>query len=161
MTTAILTPSVHSSDLWTHPTLALFTSPETLPAHRAYLYSNPSLFGESYDSDDLPQPTSAQDLPRLSNWLPVLAVSILEIWAGKRQPMQIVDRCHRVIYLEILKRMGSLKEVGTVRRFHITEPLDGICEASIGVQFKERYRCMVMRVEGVDGRWLCTEVDLL
>jgi hypothetical protein len=161
MTTAKLISSSQSSELWNHPTLELFRTPEILPAHRAYLYSSPTLFGENYESDDLPQPTSAQELPRLAHWLPVLAVSILEIWAGRRQPLQIADRCHRVIYLEILKRMGSLKEVGVLRRFHITEPLDGICEASIGVQFKDRYRCMVMRVEGVDGRWLCTEVDLL
>jgi hypothetical protein len=48
-----------------------------------------------------------------------------------------------------------------VRTIHQSEPLDGICESTITVRFGERLRAIVIRFEGVDGRWLCTELDLI
>jgi hypothetical protein len=161
MTLQLITTQAENSVLWEHPTLALTPPQASIQPQRAYLYRTPSHFGEHYAFDDLPQPTPSERLPSLSQWIPTLAMSVLEIWAGRRQPMQIADKCHRVTYSEIQKRMGMLKEVGRVKSIHICEPLDGLCEAVIGVAFKERYRSLAIRAEGVDGRWLCTEIDLL
>ena len=88
MTTALaLVPSTEDPSLWTHPVLDLFPlSRIEVPAQKAKLYITPSTFGESYDEDDQPQPTSAADLPELHAWTMRFAVAALEIWAGRRQP---------------------------------------------------------------------------
>lgn len=158
----ILTSSNTSPDLWSHPTLNLFPIPEIVhPPQQALLYSSPSTFGESYEADDLPRPTSAADLPDLQMWIMNFAVNYLEILVGRRQPAQLHARCHRVIYSDLLRRTGEVKEIGRIRKIHLGEPLDGICESTITVRFGDRLRAIAMRCEGVDGRWLCTALDLI
>ena len=56
---------------------------------------------------------------------------------------------------------GSIKEIGRVRKLHMTEPLDGIAEAVLTVRYGDRLRSLVMRFEGVDQKWLCTELFLI
>jgi hypothetical protein len=90
-----------------------------------------------------------------------LAVSALEVFAGRRNPAQLAMRCHRVIYNELLVSAGLSKEIGRVVKIHQDFPLDGIAESAISVQFKNRMRAMVIRAEGIDGRWLCTALELM
>lgn len=156
------TSSTTSSDLWAHPTLDLYLIPEKVhPPQKALLYSLPSTFGESYDPDDHPQPTSAEELPDLQIWIMGFATNFLEILAGRRQPAQLHARCHRVTYCDLLALAGSVKEIGRIRKIHLVEPLDGICESTITVRFGERVRALAIRCEGIDGRWLCTALTLI
>lgn len=37
----------------------------------------------------------------------------------------------------------------------------GAIEVVVTLKFKKRIRALVLRFEGVDGRWLCTEFELL
>jgi len=155
--------------MWSHPQLDLYSLAEkaaqrkieTLPAQRAKLYLVPSNFGEEYEPGFEPIPTSASDLPELHAWTMKFAVSIVEIWAGRRQPAQLISKCHRHIYMKLLKQVGSQKEIGRIRSIYQCEPLDGICESTVTVRFGDRLRAMVIRFEGVDQRWLCTELRLL
>ncbi len=160
--------SVSTKDfLWDHPILDLYPDShrnlpkEPLPQQQAKLYLVPSHFGEDFDGDDFPQPTSASELPELHTWTMTFVVALLEIWAGRRQPAQLAARCHRIIYSELLRKTGSQKEVGKIRTIHQNQPLDGICESTITVRFGDRLRAIVIRFEGVDGRWLCTELALV
>lgn len=157
-----LVSSTEDPALWSHPVLDLF-SPEQrpIPAQSAKLYSIPSTFGEELEADEMPMPTSASELPELHAWTMKFAVSVVEIWAGRRQPAQLITWCHRVIYMDLLKKMGSQKEIGRIRTIHQSEPLDGICESTVTVRFGERLRAMVIRFEGQDGRWLCTALTLV
>ena len=157
-----LISSTTSRELWGHPTLDLFAPPlEIRRPQRALLYSTPSHFGEKFDDDDRPQPTSASELPDIHKWVMGFAINALEILAGRRQPSQLAARCHRVIYLNLLTAAGSVKEIGRIKSIHQDQPLDGICESVITVRFPERIRALVVRTEGVDGRWLCTALRLL
>jgi hypothetical protein len=149
-------------ELWGHPTLDLFPSPmPTYQPQRALLFATPSLFGESFDDDDRPRPTPSSALPNIALWTMSLAVSALEVFAGRRNPAQLAMRCHRVIYNELLVSAGLSKEIGRVVKIHQDFPLDGIAESAISVQFKNRMRAMVIRAEGIDGRWLCTALELM
>ena len=149
-------------DLWSHPTLDLFTSPDReLAPQKALLYSSPSLFGESFDDDDRPQPTSASELPDIRQWVMSFTVNLLEIYAGRRQPAQLAARCHRVIFLQLLAQAGRAKEIGRIRKIHQDQPLDGICESVVTIAYRDRLRSLVIRCEGLDGRWLCTALRLL
>jgi hypothetical protein len=153
--------SVAIQDLWGHPTLDLFHPRPEFATQKPRLYLAPSTFGESFERDDSPKATSADSLPDLSRWISIFTINLLEIWSGRRQPAQLLSKCHRVIYLELLKGVGSLKGLGRIKTLYITQPLDGACEAAVTIAFGERTRALVIRCEGVDGRWLCTALRLL
>jgi hypothetical protein len=157
-----LISSTEDPALWSHPVLDIFAPPKhEFQPQRAKLYLVPSTFGEDLEADEMPIPTSASELPDLHAWTMKFIVSVIEIWAGRRQPAQLIRSCHRVIYMELLRNTGSQKEIGRIRNIHHSEPLDGICESTVTVRFGNRLRAVVIRFEGVDGRWLCTALKLI
>jgi len=164
-----LVSSNEDPSMWSHPQLDLYSlselaanrKNEKLPEQRAKLYLIPSTFGEEFEPGFEPVPTSASELPELHTWTMKFAISVIEIWAGRRQPAQLISKCHRHVYMHLLKQVGSQKEIGRIRSIHQCEPLDGICESTVTVRFGERLRVMVIRFEGVDQRWLCTELQLI
>ena len=145
-----------------HPLLDLFRSPTPDPEpQKAKLYLIPKSYGDEFDPDFAPIPTSASELPELGNWVLKYAVSALEIWAGKRPAAQLARWTHRTLYSNLISQSGSLKKIGRIRKLHITEPLDGICESILTVRYGDRLRSLVMRFEGIDQKWLCTELFLI
>lgn len=157
-----LISSTTPRDLWSHPTLDLFPDCFEEPKpQEALLFTSPSTFGELFDEDDRPLPTSASELPDIRIWTMSFAANLLEIMAGRRTPAQLATRCHRVIYLRLTSLSGTTPEIGRIRKIHQAAPLDGICESVITVRFGERIRALVIRTEGIDGRWLCTALRLL
>ncbi|CAB4927775.1 unannotated protein [freshwater metagenome] len=147
---------------WLHPVLEIFrpiTEPLLLKKNR--LYCLPTYFDDEFDPDFAPEPTSALDLPDLELWCASFARNILEILAGKRQASQLTKQFHHRVFGQLEKKAGSEKEVGKIRKIHISEPLDGICETTVTVRFGGRLRALVFRFEGVDKRWLCTALTLL
>jgi hypothetical protein len=145
-----------------HPVLEIF-KPEPKPqeVQKPRLYLVPSNFGEEYDSDFAPQPTSAEELPAIEPLTVQFIHNAVEIWAGKRSAQQLQHLCHYKVFGELQKMAGSLKEVGRVRKTRVTQPLDGVCEATITLRFGERLRVVAIRFEGLDGRWLCTCLTLI
>jgi hypothetical protein len=147
---------------WKHPLLEIFKLvPVVSHTTRPKLYLVPSRFDDEFDPDFAPEPTSALDLPELHKWTEQFAHLVVEIWAGRRSPRQIQALCHHIIYSELVRKSGSQKEIGHIRKIHIQEPLDGICEATITVRYQDRLRSMLIRFEGIDKRWLCTALNLL
>ena len=154
--------STSEPELWNHPMLDLFRNGrESYLAPSPLLYSGPSNFGEEYDPEFAPQPTSASELPDLQSWTLRFGVSVLEIWAAKRQPAQLARWCHHTIYTDLVKKVGSQKTVGRIRKLYKCEPLDGISESTLTIRFDDRVRSLAIRFEGVDRRWLCTSLTLL
>ena len=100
-----LVSSSEDPAMWSHPQLDLYSlaelatsrKSEKLPEQRAKLYLVPSSFGEEFEPGFEPVPTSATELPELHAWTMKFAVSVLEIWAGRRQPAQLISKCHRQI----------------------------------------------------------------
>ena len=167
MTTSHVQPiqlisSTEDPALWSHPVLDLFSPPaREVVQQSAKLYLVPSTFGEELELDEMPIRTSATELPELHAWTMKFIVSVVEIWAGRRQPAQLISWCHRVIYMELLRTSGSQKEIGKIKSIHQSEPLDGICESTALIRYGDRLRAVVIRFEGVDGRWLCTALKML
>lgn len=157
-----LTSSTTPRDLWSHPTLDLFAQPSELyQVQPAPLFTRPTTFGESFEDDDYPSPTSASLLPDIRRWTLSLAVSALEVFGGRRNPAQLAMRCHRVTYNELLIAAGMAREIGKIVKVHQDFPFDGIAESALTVKYSTRMRAMVIRAEGIDGRWLCTALELL
>lgn len=126
-----------------------------------YLYKLSSIYKEDYAIGFAPEPTSASALPEISSFATTFAKSVLEIWAGKRPASQLIKWCHSTVYQELKTSVGYQKEVGKFRNIHINEPLDGLCESTVTVRFQNRLRSMALRFEGVDHKWVCTNLDLI
>ena len=126
-----------------------------------YLYKLSSLYQEDYVPGFEPEPTSASELPEIEKFAENFAKSVLEIWAGKRSASQLSKFCHVSVYHDLVTSIGFQKEIGKFRKIYINEPLDGLCESTVTVRFKDRLRSMALRFEGVDHKWICTSLDLI
>jgi hypothetical protein len=147
---------------WLHPLLEIFKPiPPVKDETPRKLYLVPTQYEGEFDSDFAPTPTSASELPELQGWTERFAHNLVEIWAGRRSANQLEGQCHFTIYSELVRKSGSQKIVGRIRKIHIQEPLDGICEATVTVRFEDRLRSIILRFEGLDRRWLCTALTLL
>lgn len=145
-----------------HPVLEIFKPiPKAPEVKKPPLYLVPTTFGEEFDAVFAPQPTSASDLPAIEPLIQQFVHNLVEVWAGRRSALQLQSICHYKLFSELQKNAGSLKEVGRVRKSRITQPLDGVCEATVTLRFGERLRVVAIRFEGLDGRWLCTHLNLI
>ena len=145
-----------------HPVLEMFRpAPQVEVAKKPRLYLVPSAFGEEFDEDFAPQPTSAANLPEITPLIHQFIHNVLEIWAGRRSSQQLQLSCHYTIFSQLQHATGSMTEIGRVRKTRITEPIDGVCEATVTVRFGDRLRVIAIRFEGLDGRWLCTCLALI
>ena len=119
------------------------------------------LDGEEADSEYPLRPSALADLPPLHETVNRYVLGIVEIWGGRRQPMQLARLSHRLVYSKILTLSGNQREIPKIRRVYIQEPIEGVAETTVTLRFNERVRSLVLRFEGVDNRWLCTELSLL
>jgi hypothetical protein len=152
--------------LTAHPMLDLFNRPnldETSSSVSAgkKLYLIPSTHGDSFDPDFAPNPSPLSELPNIERWTLMYIVSALEILAGRRSPQQVARSTHRFTYNTILQKVGTLTELPKIKRIHRHQPIEGVIEVTVTLTFKDRVRALVARFEGVDRKWLCTELDLL
>ena len=147
---------------WQHLVLEMFR-PETpvLTPQKPRLYLVASTFGEEYDADFAPKPTSATDLPDIKELTSQFIHNVLEIWAGRRSASQVQAMCHHLIFTDLQKNAGQQKLVGKIRKIKVTEPLDGISESIVTVRYGDRLRVVALRFEGLDQRWLCTALNLI
>ncbi len=145
-----------------HPVLEMFRPAASIVAPRKpKLYLVPSTFGEEYDAEFAPEPTSAADLPDITELTNRFIHNVVEIWAGRRSVNQVQSMCHYRVFNELQRKAGWQKEIGRIRKSRITEPLDGICEATVTIRYGERLRVAAIRFEGQDQRWLCTSLTLI
>lgn len=145
-----------------HPVLEIFKPDPVIPeSKKPRLYLVPSIFGEEFDAEFAPQPTSARDLPKIEPLIQQFIYNAVEVWAGRRSPQQLHHFCHYTVFAKLQRFAGSMKELGRVRKVRATEPLDGVCEATVTIRFGDRLRVVAIRFEGLDGRWLCTYLELI
>jgi len=147
---------------WQHLVLEMFRPelPEPI-LKKPRLYLVPSTFGEEYDAEFAPEPTSASELPDIDELIFQFIHKIVEIWAGRRSASQVQAMCHHLIYSDLQRRAGQQKLVGRVRKIKVTQPLDGVSESTVTVRYADRLRVVAIRFEGLDGRWLCTALTLI
>lgn len=161
-TTELVPISSDPDEDYLHPVLEIFKpEPVIQVAKKPRLYVVPSNFGEEFDAQFAPQPTSASELPDLEPLLMQFVHNVVEIWAGRRSAQQLAHLCHYIVFNELQRKAGSTQEVGRIRKTRITQPLDGLCEATVTVRFGDRLRVIAIRFEGLDRRWLCTCLTLV
>jgi hypothetical protein len=125
------------------------------------LFLVPTSHGEIFDPGFAPMPSDPADLPEPERWTLAYVVSVIEILLGRRQLRQIARMTHRYTFNSIASQVGKLKVQPKIKKIHRSYPIAGVIEVVVTLVFPERVRALIARFEGVDGRWLCTELDLL
>ena len=93
--TELIPVSSDPNEDFLHPVLEMFRpSPQILVIKKPRLYLVPSTFGEEFDAEFAPQPTSAATLPEIKPLIHQFIHNVLEIWAGRRSSRRdkIVDQ---------------------------------------------------------------------
>ena len=150
-----------------HPMLDLSPQLNTqipVMSHKLYLIptSDPAIADCSIDPFFGPQPSPLNELPDVNTWSKSFVIGLIEIWAGKRPAMQLARSCHRSVHSKLQNYGKSLKsDLPKIRKIYISQPIEGVVEGTVTLRIKDRVRSLILRFEGVDKRWICTELFLL
>jgi hypothetical protein len=118
------------------------------------------------DCEDFgPQPTASSALPSARSWAGRVVQAIVEVLAGVRPAGQLVRWTTAAVYDEISHlvvagRPDVAPPRGVVRSVHVSEPADGVAEVCALVRRGARSTAVALRLEGMDGRWQCTALEL-
>jgi len=166
-------PSAPLPPAATQGTLALaFVLPSGLPAEPAA----PDLVlvpaprrpwqPDDVDDDDPPDFTHRAELPDPRLWAARLCQAVLEVLAGGRPVTQLLRWTSFPVYTELADRRPApgarhgLARRESVRSVHVCEPADGVAEVALVVAGPDRPRAVALRLEGLNGRWVCTQLVL-
>ncbi|HAM21485.1 MAG TPA: hypothetical protein DCQ04_04280 [Actinobacteria bacterium] len=129
---------------------------------------------ESWDNEDTSdefferQPTTSSQLPEPQAWAQRYGQAWVEACGGRRSLKQL----SRWSTPQVLAQLQSSHRVATttrhsrspqalVRSIRVDEPADGIVEVAAIVRTPGRSRALTLRLEGWDGRWICTFAAML
>lgn len=113
--------------------------------------------------------TGRAELPDPRAWAARLAQAVLEVAAGARPSSQlwrwttqavlddVRQRSRPATVLDSQRRRAQVPAL--VRSVHVCEPADGVVEATAIVAGRLRTRALALRLEGLNGRWLCTALE--
>ena len=111
------------------------------------------------------QPTRTLDLPDPEVFTAQISQAIIEVLAGTRPASQVVRWTSADVYAVLARRslVAARRGVATrrapvVRRVRVCQPADGVIEASAVVFHPDRVRAIALRLIGLDGRWVVTEL---
>lgn len=114
--------------------------------------------------------TGSAELPDPGPWVAQLVQAVLEVLARERPRQQLVRWLSPEVYAELSAHVGAAPvrpaaRSGVARRtvssVHVSEPADGVVEASAVAVGGPRARAVAVRLEGWDGRWRCTRLAVL
>ncbi|GAB3578657.1 Rv3235 family protein [Calidifontibacter terrae] len=114
-----------------------------------------------------PQGTPTAALPDPAQWSHRMLLGFLEVWSGLRPPNQI-EACFGLEMRERIRRAhataarrgASRAHPSRVLRIRVCEPADGVAEVSAVVQDRGRVHAIAMRLNGCDGRWRVTLLEM-
>jgi hypothetical protein len=114
--------------------------------------------------------TPRDALPEPRAWTARLTQALLEVLAGVRPLPQLAPWVTEEVYAGLAPRVrAAVRRTGRVgpptravlRTLRVCEPVDGVAEATAVVQYGSRCRALALRLEGLDGRWRCTTLQLV
>mgnify|MGYP003347849198 FL=1 len=151
--------------LWHHEILPIFkekkaTTQVDIPTKLYLIPTLDYLTGETPDPEFLPQPTPISELPDITSWVKRYVISVVEIWGSKRPAMQLARWSHRRVFKQLVAP-SSQTAGAKIRKIYLSQPIEGVIEATVTLKITDRVRSLSLRFEGVDKRWLCTELILI
>ena len=150
---AVLPQRTSSGSLAVVPAAAEVARPTTIAAAGIPSWSS--------ESDVGVRKTSTDQLPPADRSASVLARALVEVLSGRRPLGQLRVHCAPEIYAGLAARPATvplaLPHLLTVR---VCEPADGVAEVSAAFRRADRVRALAFRLQGVDGRWRVTALQL-
>lgn len=130
---------------------------ELVPAHVATIIDH--RIDDMFDVVRTPR----SELPAPGPRAGVLVGVIMEVLSGRRQLTQLVRWLTAEVYDELEVNVAPDRDRGwasKLRRLIVTEPADGVAEITAIVQRGPRACAMALRLEGRDGRWVVTALEM-
>jgi hypothetical protein len=128
---------------------------------------------ETVEEDDGPTlalPTSRAELPSPKAFGGRLVQALSEASAGERPLHQLSPFFSRPVYHRLERHFAAtLRGTGAqagpenkanVRSVHVCEPSDGVAEVAAVVRRGARMAAIALRLEGRNGRWQCTALQI-
>lgn len=139
-------------------TLALELAPAVPPA--------PSAGPWVAEVDDGVAPCDPAGLPDPRRWVGMLAQAVVEILAGRRPAAQVVRWLEPSVYERVRRSVGTRHDARggspvRVRRVRVSTSPDGNVEGAAVVDDGRRCRALALRLEPLEGRWVCTALDVV
>ena len=113
---------------------------------------------------------STAALPESRSWATQFVQAAVEVTAGIRPAAQLLRWTSPEVHTVLVRRAALSARVersrsgarrrATVRGVRVCHPCDGVCEASAVVIDRGRVRAVALRMEGFDGRWRVTALEL-
>ena len=113
-----------------------------------------------------PQRTLSRDLPEPRAWVRGMAQALVEVMSGARPAPQVIRWTTPEVYAVVARRnavsgrRAIVARRALVRRVRTCEPADGVVEACAVVVDNGRVRALAMRLTGVDGRWVVSDLQV-
>lgn len=114
-----------------------------------------------------PQHTSTDALPDARVWVQRFALALIECLDGRRPPTQLARHVDADVLGRLNRRYraavrrGSRGGVTRLRRVRVCEPCDGVAEAAVVARIGGRPTPIALRLNGADGRWVVTVLEML
>ena len=123
--------------------------------------TDPDLPDWSTDADFGIRHTPARNLPRAAVASRTFAAAIVEIMAGRRTDRQLRPHCAPMVFGGLQTLTAAMPdEPGTLLTLHISEPAEGVAEVSASFRRDARVAALAFRLQGIDGRWRLTELQV-
>lgn len=117
-----------------------------------------------------PRCTASSGLPDARATAASMVQAVVEVLAGTRPPSQltrwlavdVLAAVHRRAALATRMRRGPAapQRAAVVRAVRVCHPRDGVVEAAAVVTGDDRVRAVALRLEGLDGRWRVTALEI-
>jgi Family of unknown function (DUF6459) len=128
---------------------------------------------DSAEEEFGPQKTRSTMLPAPTPWAGRLVQAMIEVVSGVRPVSQLVRWTTAPVYEALCATMArpvayagagsrdvAIRPAEVVRSVRVSEPGDGVAEVCAIVQRGPRCRAIALRLEGIDGRWQCTALQI-
>lgn len=116
-----------------------------------------------------PQPTPSTALPDPAALSRSLVQAVVEVLGGVRPAAQLLRWLSADVYAGVQRRAALAARLRrgrvparrvVVRQVQVCVPRDGVAEAAVVVRDGDRVRAVALRLEGLDGRWRVTALEV-
>ena len=114
--------------------------------------------------------TPGTGVPDVQEWAARFVQAIVEVISGDRPLTQLVRWTSEAVYVAMAHRVKVLAATTTASRgrlsraqvhsVHICQPCDEVAEVAVHLRHGARSRAVAARLELVQGRWLCTALQM-
>ncbi len=109
--------------------------------------------------------TPTAELPPARAVAGALVRGVLDVLAGVRGAAQLRHDTTAELYADLLPRLTEARDISglrpdarAIRSLHVQERPEGVVEVCATVVRRGRLGALALRLEGLDGRWRCTEL---